>query len=295
MPADPARAASVLADFPWMDELTLTVALDGMQSLGIGAGPQTDVLAVSLSTTDAIGHRYGPDSRELHDQILRLDRSLGVFLDSLYRLRDSSRVVIALTADHGVAPFPEVQTGADRNVGARHVDPLPALRATRAELTAAGVDSMALEFDDGLIYLNRQAFAGSKLGASAALSSFATRLRRTPGVARVDSIASLARRDTVHDAVARRWLHMIPSDSRVEMVVSLTPFSYWGATSAMAEHGSPNDYDAHVPLLLYGPPFRPGKYGELARVVDLAPTLAAVTHTTPTEKLDGHVLRAAIK
>ena len=63
-----------------MDELTLDFALAGVNALELGTGPQTDVLAISLSTTDAVGHRYGPDSRELHDQILRLDRSLGAFL-----------------------------------------------------------------------------------------------------------------------------------------------------------------------------------------------------------------------
>ena len=66
-----------------------------------------NLLAVSLSTSDAVGHAFGPDSREVHDQHLRLDRWLGAFLDSLYRLRDSSRVLIALTSDHGVAPIPD--------------------------------------------------------------------------------------------------------------------------------------------------------------------------------------------
>ena len=77
--------------------------------MNLGRGPQTDLLAVSFSTTDAVGHRFGPDSRELHDQIVRLDRYLGIFIDSLYQLRDSSRIVFALTADHGVAPYPELR------------------------------------------------------------------------------------------------------------------------------------------------------------------------------------------
>ena len=106
VPDDPARAAACSSAFPWMDDLTLQFALDGLQAMQLGTGPQTDVLAISLSTTDAVGHAYGPDSRELHDQILRLDRYLGAFFDSLYKVRDSSRVIVALTADHGVAPYP---------------------------------------------------------------------------------------------------------------------------------------------------------------------------------------------
>src|SRR6476620_9338349 len=91
-----------------MDRLTLDAALEGLQALELGRGPQTDLLAISLSTTDYVGHRYGPDSREQHDNILRLDRALASFIDSLYRLRDSSTIVVALTADHGVSSFPEL-------------------------------------------------------------------------------------------------------------------------------------------------------------------------------------------
>src|SRR5947209_813855 len=95
IPNAPDSAAAFLAEFPWMDDVTLDFALAGVNALNLGAGPQTDVLAISLSTTDAIGHKYGPDSRELHDHILRLDHAVGVFLDSLFKLRNEKDVVIA--------------------------------------------------------------------------------------------------------------------------------------------------------------------------------------------------------
>ena len=82
-------AARSAAAYPWMDQITLQFALDGISALGLGDAPnRTDLLAISLSTTDAIGHAFGPDSRELHDQILRLDRYLGAFFDSLFKMRD---------------------------------------------------------------------------------------------------------------------------------------------------------------------------------------------------------------
>ncbi len=110
LPADQAAAARLFPDFPWMDETTLSFALEGLRQLNLGRGPAPDLLAISLSATDEIGHRYGPDSRELHDQVIRLDRMLGTFLDSLFQLRDSSRVLIALTSDHGVQSFPQLYT-----------------------------------------------------------------------------------------------------------------------------------------------------------------------------------------
>jgi hypothetical protein len=73
-----------------------------------------------------------------------------------------------------------------------------------------------------------------------------------PGVARVDSYRTLSQSDTVRDTVARRWLHMFPSsDLAPTLLITLTPYSVWG-NSASAEHGSPYDYDADVPILFRG-------------------------------------------
>jgi predicted AlkP superfamily pyrophosphatase or phosphodiesterase len=72
LPADSARAAALFAGTPWIDSLTLALALEGAAALRLGQRGATDLLAVSLSATDAIGHTFGPDSREVHDQILRL-------------------------------------------------------------------------------------------------------------------------------------------------------------------------------------------------------------------------------
>src|SRR5881296_2180275 len=80
---DSVLAAAAVAGVPAMDSLTLLFALDGFEALRLGRRG-TDLLAVSLSTTDAIGHAYGPDSREIHDQVLRLDRYLGTFLQQLF-------------------------------------------------------------------------------------------------------------------------------------------------------------------------------------------------------------------
>ena len=116
----PARAAdadglkSKLEKYPWMDSVTLAFALDGVRTLKLGrrgsvaAGAMPDLLSISLSTTDAIGHAYGPDSREIHDQVLRVDRWLGAFFDALQREVGTDRIAMVLTADHGIAPLPEL-------------------------------------------------------------------------------------------------------------------------------------------------------------------------------------------
>ena len=302
--ASPDTAARVLAEFPWMDDLTLNFALAGVNALNLGAGPQTDVLAISLSTTDAIGHRYGPDSRELHDQILRLDRSLGTFLDSLFRIRNQKDVVIALTGDHGLTPFPENHTH-DPNAGAIRVNVRPVLQRLSNSLSEAGVPGYGLNyvgaysgngflFDSGVLELDRSALVKTRINQDSLLRVVRADFLRVPGVARADRITDLARADTVNDRIARRWLHMFGDESRAAMVVTLAPYNYWLA-GYQAQHGSPNDSDAQVPIIFYGNGVKPGRYAEFARVVDMAPTLAAIVRATPQEKLDGHVLQNAIR
>jgi len=304
-PAAPDSAALLLGEFPWMDDVTLQFALAGVNALNLGAGPQTDLLAISLSTTDAIGHRYGPDSRELHDQILRLDRSLGIFLDSLYRIRKQKDVVIALTADHGLTPFPEVHAR-DPNAGALRVDVRPVLQRLSNSLATAGVPGNGLSYvlgvyrgngfsmDGGVFELDRAALATAKINQDSLLRAVSADFLRVPGVARADRISDLARADTVNDKIARRWLHMFADENKAALVVTLAPYNYW-LSGFIAQHGSPNDSDAQVPIIFYGDKVKPGSYPEFARVVDMAPTLAAIVRVTPQERLDGHVLRDAIR
>jgi len=304
-PAAPDSAALLLGEFPWMDDVTLQFALAGVNALNLGAGPQTDLLAISLSTTDAIGHRYGPDSRELHDQILRLDRSLGIFLDSLYRIRKQKDVVIALTADHGLTPFPEVHAR-DPNAGAIRVDVRPVLQRLSNSLATAGVPGNGLSYvlgvyrgngfsmDGGVFELDRAALATAKINQDSLLRAVSADFLRVPGVARADRISDLARADTVNDKIARRWLHMFADENKAALVVTLAPYNYW-LSGFIAQHGSPNDSDAHVPIIFYGDRVKPGSYPEFARVVDMAPTLAAIVRVAPQERLDGHVLRDAIR
>lgn len=293
LPTDSDVAARVLPAYPMMDEVTLQAALAGVEALSLGRGPQTDLLAVSLSTTDAVGHAFGPDSRELHDQILRLDRYLGVFLDSLFTIRDSTQIVIALTADHGVQPYPQLHAARSSNT-ARFVDLDPVYGATLSGLRSRGLDTAAFRFDEGMLFVDRAAFARARTNADSVIARFLSEVRSVPGVGRAELMKTLARADTLHDVIARRWLHMIPPELPVEAVVSLEPFAYWAGVT-IATHGTPNDEDAHVPLIFWGRPFISGRYGEFARVVDLAPTLAAVAGVPPLERLDGHPLTRALR
>lgn len=294
-PNDPAAAARSFAAFPAMDSLEAQMALAGVTAMNIGRGPWTDLLSVSFSTTDAVGHAFGPDSREIHDQIVRLDRYMGQFIDSLYKLRDSSKIVFALTADHGAQSNPDIRAALTHTT-ATWANVSPIIRATSSALLQAGADSGALRYEEGVVLLRRPALAKAKISADSVLNALAKSLRAVKGVARVDFVKDLSRADTVHQDAPRRWLHMLPRDFDADLVISLAPNVYYGNPGGFgATHGSPNDLDAHVPVIFYGPWFIPGKYTRRALTADVAPTLAAVAEVEPTEKLDGRAHIEAIR
>ena len=167
------------------------------------------------------------------------------------------------------------------------------MRTLRDLLQGAGVGADAVDFDGTLVTVDRSAFARARINPDPLLARFAASVRQRPGIARVDRVRDLAQRDTLRDPVTRRWLHMLPSDAEVEYVVTPVQGAY-PAGAQIAEHGSPYDDDARVPLIFYGAGIRPGRIVDRALVVDAAPTLAQVLGITPIERLDGRVLTRAL-
>lgn len=293
--ADSAQAASAIRSTPAMDSITALFALEGLRRTGIGQGRTTDILAVSFSATDVIGHAFGPDSREAHDNQLRFDQTLGWFIDSLYALRDSATVLIALTGDHGVQPIPELARERREATGEQglRLNLRAQVASVRDGLRAANADPDAFLYDEQLVGLDRAALTRAGLKPDSILDAFASAVRQVPGVLRVDRLAALRRADPALDYVARRWMHQLPANTAVELVITLEKFSLW--VTYPATHGSPHDLDAHVPVIFHGPWIRPGRYATFARVVDMAPTIAAILGVRPLEKLDGLVLSQAIR
>jgi predicted AlkP superfamily pyrophosphatase or phosphodiesterase len=292
LPADEAGVETFFWTTPFGDELEVALALEGVSQLRLGEGPQTDVLAISLSATDAINHRLGPDSRESHDQLLRVDRTLGIFLDSLFKLRDPSRVVIAFSSDHGFGAVPELAQGVTPQP--TRVTLQPALAAARQKMMKLGMDTLGIDLDFQIVLIDRAAFTKAKVNPDTVLRVFRDEAMRTPGVYRVDRFSDLIKGDTVGDPITRRWTHQFPAGSQIEYIVTLTKGSLWQGP-LVASHGTPYDYDSNVPIIFYGPEFKPGKYAEFVRTVDIAPTLAAAAGVRPSEKLDGVILTKVMK
>lgn len=286
-PADSAEAARSVIDFPWMDSLTLDVALEGVRQLQLGRTGHTDLLNISLSSTDAVGHAFGPDSREMHDQVLRVDRWLGRFLDSLSRLVPGDSIVFALSADHGVTPFPE-DLLARHQPGGR-----VGLKALVAGLNAAYDRRFAMRFgfeaEAGLIYGDLNALRARGINTDSVASAVAKEMRALDGVEQVYTPKSIAAASDA-DSNAARWKRQLP-DGFQWLVAGVAKAGYqWSDGHASTSHGTTNSTDVLVPIAFWGAGVRASRPPSVVRSVDIGPTLARLAGVSPTERVEGRQL-----
>jgi predicted AlkP superfamily pyrophosphatase or phosphodiesterase len=291
--SDSQRVTVELTASPWLDSLNLDVALEGTKALELGRRPgRTDLLAISLSATDIIGHNYGPDSREMHDHILRLDRFLGWFMDSLARAIPAERTLYVLTSDHGVTSFPEFTRWKGR-MGGRASGDSVAL-AGEIALEQRYSRRFGLDFNNGLLYGDVPALREAGVNVDSLASALASALARRTGVTRIYTPRTLAAADTT-DLDAMRWRRSIPSDFPWLAAASLAPGYIWSFSRSATTHGTTNRDDVLVPIAFMGKGITPGKYTTRARTVDIAPTLAALLGVKPTETVEGRVLTEVVK
>ncbi len=283
IPADSAGWLSRGHRFPWTDSLTLSLALEGVRRTGLGRGGRTDLLSVSLSTTDWVGHDYGPDSREVHDHLLRLDRWLGRFLDSLATLAPGG-VVLALTSDHGVQRWPESERARGRDAGRASVGAWVA--GVRDSLEARWGTGFGVRFEDGLLLADLAALRARGVDADAFAARLAAGLRTRPGVAAAWTPRELAALPPDHEA-AGLWRRNLPVDLQWAVVAVVREGWQWAESAGSTDHGSTALADRTVPIIFWGAGVRARRCDAIVRTVDIAPTLAALLRIQPTEPLDG--------
>jgi len=292
--ANPAVADSQVIHFPWMDSLTIDLALTGVARLGLGAREgHTDLLSVSLSTVDEAGHDYGPNSREMHDMLLRLDAYLGWFLDSLSATVPAANTLLVLAADHGVQPIPEQSPGAPATSAVRVTPRAIVLEAARALRDRWRTD-FGIRFDYGIITGDVDALRARGVDTDSLSQALARRLSAEPYVERVYTPRSLAVAPR-GDWLASRWRHTIPDG--FGWLAAVTPHEgiYWGTWPVGADHGTPWPEDAEIPIVFWGGGISPTTVSRPVRSVDIAPTLARRLGILPTEQVDGSVLPEAAR
>lgn len=283
--------ASLLAG-PFADEMTVEFARAAVIGEGLGLDDATDILAVSLSGHDYVNHRSGAESRLSHDHLLRLDRMLESFFADLDRLVGRDRYVAVLTADHGFAPAPEYSRTLGRDAGRQSVaQTLARLSAGLAAKFGAGRWLRGRSADGVLL---DEALIAQRGVDRRALEQEARRvLLAEPGIAAVFARSELQEGrlapGTPYLEPVRRTTHFGRSP---DLQVIVKP--YWimdSGHNSGTTHGSPHDYDTHVPIMFWGPRWLgAGRVDTRVEVTDIAPTLAKLLGLPAPSASEGKLL-----
>jgi arylsulfatase A-like enzyme len=270
-----------------------------IEALQLGQRGQTDVLAISFSALDVIGHKFGPDSQEVYDALIRLDRTLGALFDALDAQVGHDRWAMALTADHGVAPIPEARRRTGESAG--RIPTRQIAEAVEAALHAElGPGPHVARVDYSEVYLTdatRRALADTP-ASDRVMASAVAAILKVPGVARAWRASEVAGQRQHEDPVVRMVANGHHPARSGDLVVVSQPYWFFvtGPTPASGDgttHGTYHDYDVAVPLIFMGPTFAAARHGRPVTPVDLAPTLAAVVGLDM-PGAEGQVLRAAM-
>ncbi|MDQ2936516.1 MAG: alkaline phosphatase family protein [Acidobacteriota bacterium] len=302
---------------PFSNDLLLAFAKEAIVKENLGGDDDADILTISFSANDYVGHRFGPYSQEAMDVTLRMDRNLANLLDFVDGRVSLQNTIVVFTADHGVAPVPEHAIAL--NLPGHRIDYTNILRTIKDAIKArygraSGEDNTAdyiqsfqhkNETRDGYIngnvYLNMSALGRDGVNADEIERFVGQAAMSVPGLGRYFTRAQLeAGSIAPADPVARRVFHGYQPQRSGDVVLVAQPYSItvepldeptdfrWTAT-----HGSPYSYDTHVPLIIMGRGFSAGRYEEPAAPSDIAPTLATALGIQAPSNSTGRVLMEA--
>lgn len=290
---DKVKLCGSLEATPWGNEMIEDFAEHALAEENLGShddGP--DVLTVSFSSNDYVGHAFGPDSPQVRDICVRTDRLLGKLLDFVDRRVGPGNTLFVMTADHGVAPLPEVNQSRNMQGG----------RLSRAALFTTINDALTAKYGAGkwitatsgpIPYLNRELIAEKHLDPAEVEEAAAEALRTLPHVFRVYTREHLLKGQVLEDYVSRAVRNGFYRQRSGDIIV--IPEAYFLYETAGTSHGTPFNYDNHVPVIFMGPGVKAGHYYEPIAVNDIAPTLATIVGVEAPSGSVGRILREILE
>jgi len=274
------------------NEYELDFAKELMVYENVGRGPATDLLAISLSPNDSLGHAVGPDTPQMAQMALDLDRQLADFFNFLGHQVGLANVWIALSADHGVSTLPDAvkkQHIPAANLGERKIEEQINAALTAKYSPGHAAHYTTLDYPDA--WLDQDAFNAAHLHEQDAEIAVGEALKEA-GLRGYYTKSQLAKGDVPNTPLGRKYLNSY-SPVGGWYVLGIPDFYTVGGTKG-TDHASPYNYDTHVPLAIYGLPFRAGTYRTSVEPIDLVPTIASLLGINPPTHAVGRVLTDAL-
>jgi hypothetical protein len=282
----------VVGSTPFANEYELEFAKELVVYENLGDGKATDLLAISLSANDILGHQVGPDSPEMAAMALALDHELADFFGFLGHQIGLANVWIALSADHGVSALPDAAK--KLRIPAANLDAAKVETQINSALAAKyspGHAAAYIKFDYPVAWLDQDAFAAAHVKEHDAETAVGEAMKQA-GLRDYFTKSQLAEGEVPATALGKKFLNSYSPEGG--WYVMGVPEPYTVGPAKGTDHASPYTYDTHVPLAFYGLPFRSGTYRTHAEPVDLATTLASLLGINAPTHAVGRVLTEAI-
>jgi len=280
---------------PFADEMTLGVALEAMKAHELGTDNDTDILAVGFSATDIIGHTYGASSQEIMDQMLRLDLTLQRLFQEVDTRVGLSETLVVLSADHGSMPLVEALQA--KGIQAKREKPEALMTPLKQVLQSRfpGIDGIVANFEFPNVYLDESVIARNRLDRHEIETTISKALMSTGLVEAVYTQDQLLQNDSPQDKYFQLFRNSFFQPRSPHIIVLLKQYIYMDERPGGTGHGTPYEYDRHIPVIFMGPGIKPGKYDEHCGPEDIAPTLAKLLALDYPMESDSRLLLEAVK
>lgn len=261
---------------PYGNTLTLDFAKAAIKNERLGQGKETDFLAVSLSSTDYIGHQFGVNAVETEDTYLRLDKDLESFFNTLDQTIGKGQYTVFLSADHGAAHNPQFLK--DQKIPADLWNGGSILKGLNEKLSQQfKQEKLVLGFNNYQVNFNYFLINQSNIDINQLKDAAINFLNNQEGVAYAIDMdkASIA---SVPDAIKSKIINGYNRQRSGAIQILLNPGLFQGSSKTGTTHGTWNPYDTHIPLVFMGWGIKQGSTNRLTSMADIAPTLAALLH-----------------
>lgn len=282
----------IIKESPYGNELVTDFVLAALKNENLGADSYPDILTISYSSTDYIGHNFGVNSVEIEDTYLRLDLEIAKLLTALNQKVGKGEYTVFLTADHGAVHVPQFLK--DHNIPAHYFEQSELESKVNTFLKKEfGATNLISNFSNNQIFFDHTAFKKNNLKITTVASALQYFISQTDHIQYVFTREQLIQRNNnnaIGILVQNGFHQRLSGDLAYVFTPSTIVYPKKGST-----HGSPQTYDTHIPLLFYGKGIKKGTTYKKTAVIDIAPTVTALLEIATPNGCTGKVLDTVIK
>jgi predicted AlkP superfamily pyrophosphatase or phosphodiesterase len=288
----PGKKNELLASTPYGDQMTLDFARAIVQAEKLGQRGVTDLLIISLSCTDYVGHAFGGNSHEIIDNLLRLDQALGTFITDVELAVGGGNIMLVLSADHAGMPLPEYRSTIGRKSARRIL-----VRNEIYPKIAEYEKQLQKELNTTEQMIRSNAYLNYAAAARAGVDSVTLEQKVRREAIKIDGIADIVFRREIlaGNGSGNRYLgyyqrgYYPPRGE--DFIIRPCEYCLFTTSKTGTSHGTPYVYDTHVPIVFWGSGIAGKQVARVVHTADVAPTIAKVLGIAPPSSVDGKVLK----